>query len=203
MNEKTAMKLQILGYHPGVVGAVTELHATYYHEHWGFDISFETQVARELADFVSGFDPARDGLWAVRSGPALAGSIAIDGRQAAAAGARLRWFIVAPDFQNTGIGHDLIARAIGFCRERRYPKVFLWTFKGLDTARRLYERAGFELSEEHELDQWGRRIHEQKFELDLLTNHLEPVIEAGPQKTGFERQPPAIGGTPPRPGRRP
>ncbi len=162
--------MRVLGVHPGVVGAVTELHATYYHEHWDFDISFETQVARELAEFAGGFDPARDGFWAVRTGPALAGSIAIDGREAPSAGARLRWFIVAPPYQRTGIGKELIARAVGFCRERKYRKVFLWTFKGLDAARCLYERTGFRLSEEHALDQWGRRIVEQKFELNLLTN---------------------------------
>jgi GNAT superfamily N-acetyltransferase len=158
------------GYHPGVVGAITELHATYYHTHWGLDRSFETQIARELADFVAGFEPTRDGLWAVRQSMALAGSIAIDGRQAATAGARLRWFIVAPACQKTGLGRALIGRAVEFCRERGCPRVFLWTFKGLDAARRLYERTGFRLSEEHALEQWGQAIVEQKFELDLLTN---------------------------------
>jgi hypothetical protein len=48
--------IKIHGYYPGVVGKITEIHAVYYHEHWGFDVSFETQVGRELSIFVSEFD---------------------------------------------------------------------------------------------------------------------------------------------------
>ena len=55
----TAIKIH--GYYPGVVGKITEIHAVYYHEHWGFDVSFETQVGRELSIFVSEFDKERDG----------------------------------------------------------------------------------------------------------------------------------------------
>jgi hypothetical protein len=44
------------GYFPGAVGKITELHAVYYHENWGFDISFETQVGRELSEFLRDFD---------------------------------------------------------------------------------------------------------------------------------------------------
>jgi hypothetical protein len=28
------------GYLPGVIGKVTEMHATYYYQHWGFDVFF-------------------------------------------------------------------------------------------------------------------------------------------------------------------
>ena len=43
----------LLGYYPGVVGRIIELHAVYYYENWGFDISFETQVGRELSEFMA------------------------------------------------------------------------------------------------------------------------------------------------------
>jgi len=45
--------------------------------------------------------------------------------------------------------------------------VFLWTFKGLEGARRLYETVGFKLCEESQIDQWGQTIREQKYELEL------------------------------------
>jgi len=54
-----------------------------------------------------------------------------------------------------------------FCKKRKYERVFLWTFEGLDRARFLYEREGFRLSEEHSIFQWGQNIKEQKFELNL------------------------------------
>jgi len=155
------------GYFPGVLGRITEAHALYYHSRWGFDVSFEAQVARELSDFLMAFDRDRDGLWTVMENHHLAGSIAIDGRQAEFVGARLRWFIVVPEFQGTGMGFALAQQAVAFCRNKGYSKIFLWTFRGLDAARRIYEKLGFALCEEHEVLQWGRSIREQKFELNL------------------------------------
>ena len=159
--------LQFSGYYPGVVGKITEIHAVFYNENWGFDASFETQVGSELSEFVSKFDGSRDGLWVATKDGIFAGSVAIDGQQAYTDGARLRWFIVAPEFQNAGIGRNLISQAVRFCRLKKFPKVYLWTFEGLDAARRLYEQENFILSETHDVDQWGRHIKEQKFELFL------------------------------------
>ncbi len=46
MSSAPAGNFEMRGYFPGVVGAIVQLHATYYSEYWGFDISFETQVGR-------------------------------------------------------------------------------------------------------------------------------------------------------------
>jgi GNAT superfamily N-acetyltransferase len=83
-------------------------------------------------------------------------------------GVRLRWFIVVPEFQKSGIGKELILQAIDFCKRKRYPKVYLWTFEGLTKAKRLYEAVNFRLCEENVETQWGQTIKEQKFELELL-----------------------------------
>ena len=159
--------IEIRGYYPGVVGKITEIHAVYYHENWGFDASFETQVGQELSEFVSRFDGDRDGLWVATQKGAFAGAIVIDGEQAFADGARLRWFIVVPEFQKCGVGKALISHAVEFCKRKGFPKVYLWTFEGLTKARGLYEAVDFRLCEEHEVAQWGQTIKEQKFELTL------------------------------------
>ena len=159
--------IEIQGYYPGVVGKITEIHAVYYHENWGFDVSFETQVGRELSEFVGQFDADHDGLWVATINGEFAGAIAIDGQNAFTDGARLRWFIVVPDFQKSGIGKELILQAVDFCRRKHFPKVYLWTFEGLTRAGRLYEAVDFRLCEENELAQWGQTIKEQKFELEL------------------------------------
>jgi hypothetical protein len=78
------------GYYPGVAGKITEVHAVYYHENWGFEISFETQVGSELSDFLVDFDETRDGLWSAKRNNMFAGAVAIDGRTAQSEGARLR-----------------------------------------------------------------------------------------------------------------
>jgi len=160
-------RLELVGYYPGVVGKITEIHATYYYESWGFDVSFETQVGRELSEFIRDFEENRDGFWVARIDGEFAGAVAIDGRETDEEGARLRWFIVPPEFQGQGVGGTLIKRAIDFCREANFRKVYLWTFEGLDEARSLYEREGFRLSKEHDVYQWGQDIKEQKFLLDL------------------------------------
>lgn len=92
-------------YYPGVIGEIVRLHATYYHEHWGFDISFETQVGRELSEFMRDFRQDLDILIAVLANGRFAGAIAIDGHSQNAGRARLRWFIVEPEFQRQGLGH--------------------------------------------------------------------------------------------------
>jgi len=168
MKNKLPFKdIQIAGYFPGAIGKITELHATYYSDHWGFDVSFESQVGRELSEFMSRFQETRDGLWTCQVNQHFAGSAVIDGQLAESEGARLRWFIVSPEFQGSGIGSVLLDRAVGFCRQVGHKSVFLWTFKGLDAARLLYERFGFRLAEDHLVDQWGNHITEQCFKLTL------------------------------------
>jgi GNAT superfamily N-acetyltransferase len=157
----------LTGYFPGVLGKITELHATYYHEHWGFDISFETQVGMELCEFMRRFRDETDGFWVALVDGRFAGAVAIDGSQTKEEGARLRWFIVEPHLQGLGIGRTLISSAIRFCRRTGHKRVFLWTFEGLDQARLLYEREGFSFAEEHDVNQWGVWIKEQKFLLIL------------------------------------
>jgi GNAT superfamily N-acetyltransferase len=159
--------ISFCGYYPGVIGRITEAHAVYYHENWGFDVSFESQVGRELSEFVHGFREDRDGLWVAKVGGEFAGAVAIDGQKGTTEGARLRWFIVVPSFQGTGLGKALLARAVAFCRRKHFPRVYLWTFQGLEAARILYEGEGFRLCEEHVVDQWGQNITEQMFELRL------------------------------------
>ena len=166
MTNRRACDSELTGYYPGVLGKIIELHAVYYHENWGFDVSFETQVGSELTDFIHAFDPERDGFWAALVDGRFAGAIAIDGRQSPYDGARLRWFIVDPGCQGSGVGTTLIRESLLFCRNAGHRKVFLWTFQGLEPARRIYERHGFILAEEHRIDQWGTSLIEQKFELD-------------------------------------
>ena len=66
------------GYQPGVIGMITHLHAVYYHAHWGFDIRFETQVGRELSEFLRDFAEGRDFFRTARAGDRLAGAVAAD-----------------------------------------------------------------------------------------------------------------------------
>jgi GNAT superfamily N-acetyltransferase len=158
--------MEITGYYPGAIGRITELHATYYNDNWDLDVTFETQVGRELSEFIDHFHPERDGLWIAKISGTFAGSVAIGGSETER-DARLRWFIVAPEYQGRGIGKELLRNAIFFCREKKFGEIYLWTFEGLDRARSLYESEGFTLSKEKKAHQWGIDLTEQMFRLRL------------------------------------
>jgi GNAT superfamily N-acetyltransferase len=160
-------QLKICGYRPGAIGKITELHATFYGKTSGFGLFFEVKVATEMSEFLSRFNGSRDGFWVAMMKDKIVGSIAIDGFNSEIKGAHLRWFIVDPEHQGKGIGTALIREGLTFCRKAKFKKVYLWTFAGLDSARRLYEKSGFVLLKEQQGRQWGVTVKEQLFELML------------------------------------
>lgn len=155
------------GYIPGSIGRVSELHGTYYHDHWGFGVYFEAKVATELSAFLSRFNESRDGIWLATVNGRVEGSIVIDGLQASDEGAHLRWFILSDALRGKKAGRKLINGAIGFCRRKGYKMIYLWTFEGLNAARYLYEDVGFKLVRQQRGVQWGIEVNEQYFELRI------------------------------------
>ena len=155
------------GYVPGAIGRITELHATYYKRHWDFDLFFESKVATELSEFLNRFNPVHDGFWLAMIHEKIVGGVAIDGNETKTSGARLRWFIVDPEYQGKGVGQRLLEEAIVFCRRKDIHRAYLHSFAGLDAARHVYEKFGFVLREEKQDRTWGKTTTEQTFELLL------------------------------------
>ncbi len=152
------------GYRPGALAGVLRLHTDYYHEHWNFGLPFEVKVARELAEFLGRVDEKHDlFLSAYSTDNRLLGSITIDASGIQRHGAHLRWFIVSPESAGQGIGQELMSRAIMHCDQRKFSKVYLTTFEGLEAARSLYDRWGFYKESEQTEDQWKGGVVEQKF----------------------------------------
>ncbi|GJG97551.1 helix-turn-helix domain-containing GNAT family N-acetyltransferase [Cupriavidus pauculus] len=150
------------GYQAGCIGDVAGMHARFYAEHWGFGSFFEKKVATELAEFAGALPAQGKALWLyVENGRALA-SLAIDGDMQTGI-AHLRWFIVDDSLRGSGVGRQLMQRAIQFVDDLRFRETYLWTFKGLDSARHLYESFGFALTSEAEGTQWGSAVTEQRF----------------------------------------
>ena len=100
------------GYIPGAIGKVVELHGTYYAQQRGFGLFFEAKVATGLASFLSRFDEKHDGFWVAVHDQRIVGSITIDGSEAAMKGAHLRWFILDFEYQDRGIGKQLIGESV-------------------------------------------------------------------------------------------
>ena len=154
-----------VGYLPGCIGRITEMHATYYARMAGFGAPFEAKVAIELSEFCLRYAEGWDGLWLATDGDVIHGSVAIDGSHAHESGAHLRWFIASDASRGTGVGSQLLGAALAFCRAQAHRKVYLWTFDGLHAARHLYEKHGFKLSRTQRGSQWGKEVDEQLFTL--------------------------------------
>jgi len=165
--QQDAAPERLTGYVPGAIGRVAELHALYYGRHWGFGLTFEAQVATGLAEFLQRLDPGRDGFWTLCRAGRVQGAVAIDGAKAGAEGAHLRWFILDEELRGQGLGSRLLREALDFCAGCGHRRVFLWTFQGLGAARHLYEKHGFRLEQERAGEQWGKRVLEQRFVLEL------------------------------------
>lgn len=159
------MKTEIVnGYLPGAIGRITELHANYYYRHAGFGLYFEGKVASELSEFLQSYEANHDGLWLLTCDGVIEGSIVIDGAHAKEKDAHLRWFILSERLRGSGCGNALMKAAMEFCENRGYERIYLWTFDGLNAARHLYEKHGFQLAEERRGVRWGAEVNEQCFE---------------------------------------
>ncbi|KAE8445634.1 hypothetical protein EG329_013268 [Mollisiaceae sp. DMI_Dod_QoI] len=69
--------------------------------------------------------------------------------------AHLRFFIVGEGMRGKGVGKKLLSTALKFCDEGAFEECQLWTYKGLDAARKLYDREGFACVSEVVASLWG------------------------------------------------
>lgn len=160
------------GYRPGLIGRAVDMHAQFYARAHGFGAVFESRVAAGLADFLPRLDRPCNAVWTALDGDRIVGTVAIDGEDlsgdAPGAGsapriAHLRWFIVEDGRRGGGLGRRLLDEAVAFADRTGFAETRLWTFRGLDAARRLYEAAGFVLAAESPGSQWGTEVTEQSF----------------------------------------
>lgn len=150
------------GYSPGIIGRIVQMHADYYAKYFNFGQPFESLVAGDMADLMGRLHNPRNEVWVVLDDQRIVGSIAIDG-EAAGGEAVLRFFILDDSVRGKGAGKRLLTEAVKFCDEWGFCATRLWTFQGLDAARKLYEDFGFKLEQEQEGQQWGARVMEQCF----------------------------------------
>src|SRR4029077_18444064 len=103
---------------PGDLGWVVMAHGEVYASEFGWNIEFEALVARIVADYAAGHDPARERAWIAAGGHRRVVCVFL------VAGdndtARLRILLVPPDGGGVGLGTRLVETCIQFARRVGY-----------------------------------------------------------------------------------
>jgi DNA-binding MarR family transcriptional regulator/GNAT superfamily N-acetyltransferase len=150
---------------PGDLGWIVQAHGALYAEQYGWDESFEALVARIVADYAGDHDARREAAWIAEVDGAPAGCVLCVRRDDDTA--QLRLLLVQPRARGRGIGGRLIEECLRFAKRAGYARITLWTNDVLHEARRLYERAGFELVESAPHHSFGHDLVEQTWARDL------------------------------------
>lgn len=164
LTPKEAGFVTIRSYKSGDIGYVIHRHGVIYAREYGFNVEFDAYVAGGMAGFIENKTPGEN-LWIAECRNRFAGAVAIVRHDAHTA--QLRWLIVEPEARQKGIGAQLVKQAVRFAADNGYRVIILWTIDFLDSARRLYAKAGFQLAETKVSRVWGKTLTEECWRLNL------------------------------------
>lgn len=150
---------------PGDMGWVVARHGTLYAAEYGWSNHIEAITAEIVGAFLKNFDSSREQCWIAEIDGEPAGSVFLVKENDEVA--RLRLLLVEPRARGLGLGRDLVRQCIAFARKAGYRKITLWTHGVLTTARAIYQKEGFQLTEQWVHDDFGKPEPSESWELEL------------------------------------
>ena len=137
-----------------------------YEVEYGFDTDeWKSYIKDGVGALVKEFNKEKDCIYILENQGQALGCIAITHVDDEIA--QLRFFFIDSSLRGMGGGNQLVKKAIDFCKEKNYKKVYLWTFSTLKPARHLYAKNGFKMTDTHENTEWGTPVLEERWDLDL------------------------------------
>jgi DNA-binding MarR family transcriptional regulator/N-acetylglutamate synthase-like GNAT family acetyltransferase len=150
---------------PGDLGWVVERHGYRYAAEYGWDTTFESLVARIVADFADRDDTKREAAWIAELDGERVGCVFCTAADKHTA--QLRLLIVEPSARGAGVGTRLVDVCLRFARRAGYRRITLWTNDVLLAARRIYERAGFRCDRREPHHSFGHDLVGEYWSRDL------------------------------------
>ena len=149
----------------GDMGWILHRQAVLYAQEYGWDGGYEALIAEIVGRFLREFKPERERCIVAECAGEIVGSVfAVED---SADTARLRLLYVEPSARGNGLGRRLVDECIAFARAKGYSRLDLWTNDILTAARRIYQKAGFELVKEERHRSFGHDLVGQTWTLDL------------------------------------
>jgi GNAT superfamily N-acetyltransferase len=148
------------------MGWIVHRQAVLYAREYGWDSGYEALIAEIVGRFLRDFKPDREQCFIAENGGEIVGSVfAVEHSRDVA---KLRLLYVEPSARGHGVGQRLVDACVGFARAKGYARLDLWTNDVLTAARRIYQRAGFELVREERHRSFGHDLVGQTWSLDLM-----------------------------------
>ncbi|MCX7566411.1 GNAT family N-acetyltransferase [Sulfitobacter sp. F26169L] len=141
------------------------VHIETYEQGEGFDATFGRTVAQILDDFSANQDFACERGWVAWRGDARLGTIFC--MRLNEQTAKLRLFQLVAQARGHGLGRCLLEECTGFARAKGYREMQLATHKSHEAAVALYQRNGWQVTEEKPVVAYGLPLVEQTMRLKL------------------------------------
>ncbi len=150
---------------PGELGIVVSQSMDFYMNEMGLDQSFELFLFERMSRFMKNKERERSEGWVVDHNGSIVGSIFVDREDSKSA--KIAGLLLQPEFRKMGLARKLMDKALAFCRENLYQRVYIMSFPELRDARRLYEYYGFSPTEEETKNAWGKEITLERWDCIL------------------------------------
>ena len=144
---------------PGDMGRVVQQQTAIYAREYGWNWEFEALVAEIVAKYLREYDPTCERCWIAEKDGEVVGSVFVIRHDQSTA--KLRMLYVDASARGMGIGQRLVDECVRFARQVGYTRMLLWTVDILTDARKLYQKAGFELVEEEPMVSFGKALVSQ------------------------------------------